>query len=91
MWLILLEVIREDLLGEPPNREIEFCIDLLLDNQPISIFLYHMDLSELNEFKEKLKDLSKKGFIRPSLSLWGALVLFVHKKDDTLKIYLDYR
>src|SRR5687767_5040852 len=47
--------------------------------------------AELKELKEKLKDLLDKGFIRPSISPWGALVLFVRKKDGTLRMCIDYK
>jgi len=47
--------------------------------------------AELKELKEQLKDLLDKGFIRPSISPWGAPVLFVRKKDGTLRMCIDYR
>ena len=56
----------EDLPGVPPEREIDFGIDLFLDTQPISIPPYRMDPAELNELKVQLKDLLDKGFIRSS-------------------------
>ena len=71
----------KDLSRVPPEREIDFEIDLLPDTQPISIPPYKMALEELKELKEQLKDLLDKGFIRPSISPWGAPVLFVRKKD----------
>ena len=46
---------------------------------------------ELQEFKVQMWELLGKGFIRPSTSLWGALVLFVKKKDKTLRLCIDYR
>ena len=46
--------------------------------------------AELKELKEQLKDLLDKGFIRPSISPWGAPVLFVRKKDGSLRMYIDY-
>ena len=46
---------------------------------------------DLEEFKEKLKELLDKGFIRPSISPWGAPVLFVRKKDGSLRMCIDYR
>ncbi|KAH0671258.1 hypothetical protein KY285_025475 [Solanum tuberosum] len=69
------KVFREDLPGVPPEREIDFGIDLLPDTQPISIPPYRMAPAELKELKEQLKDLLDKGFIRPSISPWGAPVL----------------
>ncbi|XP_070049519.1 uncharacterized protein [Nicotiana tomentosiformis] len=77
--------------GIPAEREIDFAIDLLPDAQPISIPPYRMAPTELRELKEQLKDLLDKGFIRPSTSLWGAPVLFVRKKDGSLRMCIDYR
>ena len=86
-----IDVFPEELLGIPPEREIEFGIDLLPDTQPISISPYRMAPAELKELKEQLKDLLEKGFIRPSISPWGAPVLFVRKKDGSLRMCIDYR
>lgn len=70
--------------GGPPNREIEFGIDLLSDIQPIFIPPYRMALAELKDLKEQLKYLLDKVLIGPIISLWGAPVLFVRKKDGSL-------
>lgn len=86
-----LEVFPDELPGIPPDREIDFGIDVLPDTQPISILLYRMAPAELRELKEQLKDLLENGFIRPSVSPWGAPVLFVRKKDGSLRICIDYR
>ncbi|KAF3680585.1 hypothetical protein FXO38_02229 [Capsicum annuum] len=86
-----LNVFSEVLLGVPPNREIEFRIDLLPDTQPISILPYRMAPAKLKKLKEQLKDLLDKGFIRPSVSPWGAPILFVQKKDGSFRICIDYR
>lgn len=85
------EVFPEDLPGVPPDREIDFGIDVLPYTQPISIPPYRMAPAELRELKEQLKDLLDKGFIRPSVSPWGAPVLFVRKKDGSLRMCIDYR
>nr|XP_016440855.1 PREDICTED: uncharacterized protein LOC107766570 [Nicotiana tabacum] len=85
------EVFPEDLPGVPPHMEIDFGIDLLPCTKPISIPPYRMAPAELKELKVQLKDLLDKGFIRPSVSPWGALVLFVRKKDVTLRMCIDYR
>ena len=77
--------------GLPPHREIEFCIDVVSDTAPISMPPYRMALAELKELKEQLQELLDKGFIRPSTSPWGAPVLFVKKKDGTLRLCIDYR
>ncbi|WMV50116.1 hypothetical protein MTR67_043501 [Solanum verrucosum] len=84
-------VFPNDLPGVPPKREIEFGIDLLPDNQPNSIPPYRMAPAELKELKEQLMDLLEKSFIRPSQSPWGAPVLFVKKKDGSLRMCIDYR
>ena len=86
-----LEVVPDDLSGVPPDREIEFGIDLLLDTCPISIPPYRMAPVELRELKKQLKDLLDKEFIRPSISPWGVPVLFVHKKDGSLWMCINYR
>ncbi|XP_075108932.1 uncharacterized protein LOC142180763 [Nicotiana tabacum] len=85
------EVFPEDLPGIPPDREIDFGIDLLPGTKPISILPYKMAPAELKELKVQLKDLLDKGFIRPSVSPWGAPVLFVRKKDVSLRMCIDYR
>jgi len=85
------EVFPDDLLKIPPEREIDFGIDLLPDTQPISIPPYRMSPTELKELKAQLKDLLDKGFIQPSISPWGAPALFVKKKDGSLHMCIDYR
>ena len=57
---------------------------------PISIPPYRMALLELQELKKQLQELLDKGLIRPSVSPWGAPVLFVKKKDETLRLCIDY-
>ena len=96
LWEILvvkdfLDVFHEELPGLPPDRKIEFGIDVPPKTQPISIPPYHMALLELKELKSQLQDLLDKGFIRPSTSSWGAPVLFVKKKDGSLRLCIDYR
>ena len=73
------EVFPTDLPSLPPDRDIDFCINVEPGTQPISIPPYRIAPAELKELKEQLQDLLSKGFIRPSV--WGALVLFVKKKD----------
>ncbi|KAH0633476.1 hypothetical protein KY284_036262 [Solanum tuberosum] len=85
------KVFPDDLPDIPPKWEIDFGIDLLPDTQPISIPPYRMAPAELNELNEQLKDLLDKGFIQPSISPWGALVLFVRNKDGSLRMCIDYR
>ena len=85
-----LDVFPSDFLSVPPDRDIDFTIDLESGTNPISIPPYRMDPAELKELKEQLQDLLSKGFIRPSVSPWGAPVLFVKKKDGTMEMCIDY-
>ena len=86
-----LEVFPEDLPGLPPNREIEFVIELVLGTSPISKAPYRMVPTELKELKTQLQELLDKKFIRPSHSPWGAPILFLKKKDGTMRMWIDYR
>ena len=72
----------------PPQRDIEFAIDVVPGATPTSFTPYKMALMELKELKLQLQELLKKGFIRPSVSLWGAPVFFVKKKDGTLRLWI---
>ncbi len=74
------EVFPEDIPGLPPPREMEFAIDLVPGTGPISIAPYRMSPLELFELKKQLEELLEKGFVRPSVSPWGAPVLLVKKK-----------
>ena len=85
------DVFPEELPELPPQREIDFGIELIPGTQPISKAPYRMAPTELKELKLQLDELLQKGFIRPSVSPWGALVLFVKKKDGTLRLCIDYR
>ncbi|KAH0660902.1 hypothetical protein KY289_029650 [Solanum tuberosum] len=85
------DVFPTDLPGLPPDRDIDFAIDLEPDTRPISIPPYRMAPAELRELSAQLEDLLGKGFIRPSVSPWGAPVLFVKKKDGTMRMCIDYR
>ena len=71
------DVFPEELPGMPPNQEIEFVIDLVPETAPIYKRPYRMDVNQLAELKEHLQELLDKGYIRPSASPWGALVIFV--------------
>ncbi|KAL5797318.1 hypothetical protein ACOSQ2_002138 [Xanthoceras sorbifolium] len=86
-----IDVFPEELPGLPPQREVEFVIDVVPGTSPVSIAPYRMAPSELKELKIQLQELLDKGFIRPSVSPWGALVLFVKKKDGSLRLCIDYR
>ena len=85
------DVFPDDITGLPPDREVEFTIDLIPETDPISIPPYRMALAELRELKAQLEELLSKGFIRRSISPWGAPVLFVKKKDGSLRLCIDYR
>ena len=85
------KVFPNELLEVNPKREIDFCIYLLQDANPISIPPYWMVPAELKELKAQLKDLLDKGFIRPSISTWVAPVLFLKKKDMSLRMCIDHR
>ncbi|GJT68583.1 putative reverse transcriptase domain-containing protein [Tanacetum coccineum] len=85
------EVFLEDLPGLPPTRQVEFQIDLVPGAAPVARAPYRLAPSEMKELSEQLKELSDKGFIRPSSSPWGAPVLFVKKKDGSFRMCIDYR
>ncbi|GJY33009.1 putative reverse transcriptase domain-containing protein [Tanacetum coccineum] len=85
------DVFPEDLPGLPPTRQVEFQIDLIPGAAPVARAPYRLAPSEMKELSEQLKELSDKGFIRPSSSPWGAPVLFVKKKDGSFRMCIDYR
>ncbi|GKE34377.1 putative reverse transcriptase domain-containing protein [Tanacetum coccineum] len=85
------EVFPEDLLGLPPTRQVEFQIDLVPGAAPVARALYRLAPTELQELSTQLQKLSEKGFIRTSSSPWGALILFVKKKDISFRMCIDYR
>jgi hypothetical protein len=84
-------VFLEKVHGLPPKRDIDFSIDLVPEAIPASKVPYRMITPELVELKAKLKETMDKGYIRPSVSLWGAPTLFVKKKDGTLQLHIDYQ
>jgi hypothetical protein len=77
------DVFLEELPGIPPDREIEFVIELVPSTAPIFKRPYRMAANQLAELKEQLQELLDRGYIRPSASPWGAPVIFVLKKDGT--------
>nr|GFA06103.1 putative reverse transcriptase domain-containing protein [Tanacetum cinerariifolium] len=81
----------DELPGIPPVREVEFSIELIPGAEPISNAPYRMAPIELKELKDQLKELLERGFIRPSVSPWGEPVLFVKKKDGSIRLCIDYR
>jgi hypothetical protein len=86
-----LDVFPEDLPRLPPKRDVEFVIELKPSTTPISRRSYRMPPNELAKLKAQLQDLLQKGFIRPSSSLWGCPAILVKKKDQTLRMCVDYR
>ncbi|KAK1629861.1 hypothetical protein QYE76_004176 [Lolium multiflorum] len=85
------DVFPAELPGMPPDREIEFTIDLIPGTAPIAKAPYKMGPKELKELKEQLDDLEQKGFIQESVSPWGSPVIFVDKRDGGRRMCGDYR
>ena len=85
-----LNMFPKDLSRFPPDKELEFGIDLLPGLAPISIPPYRMVLVEFKELKTRLQNLVEKGFIRLSVSPWRASMLFVKKKDGIMRLCIDY-
>jgi hypothetical protein len=85
------DVLPEELPGMPPERKVEFAIELIPGTTPISRRAYRVSGPELVELKKQIDELSEKGYIRPSTSPWAAPVLFVEKKDGTKRMCIDYR
>jgi hypothetical protein len=85
------DVFPEDLPDMPPDRDVEFVIELQPDMAPISRQPYKMTLKELVELKVQLNELLDKGYICLISSPWGCPALFVKKKDQSLRLCVDYR
>jgi hypothetical protein len=85
------DVFPEKLPGMPPDRDVEFMIDLLPCTGPIAKRPYRMLVNELEELKKQLKELSDNGYIRPSASPWGSPILFMKKKDGSMRMCIDYQ
>jgi hypothetical protein len=85
------DVFPEELPGMPLERELEFTIDLKPGTEPIARTPYQMSTPELQELKMQLKELLDLGLIRPSVSPWGAPVIFIRKKDGLWRLCIDYR
>jgi len=82
------EKLPEDL---PPRRRVDHAIEVLPRVAPPAKAPYRMSHEELKELKVQLKELFAKGYIKPNKSPYGAPVLFIHKKDGTLRMCVDYR
>ncbi|XP_050896304.1 uncharacterized protein LOC127103052 [Lathyrus oleraceus] len=85
------EVFPDEIPSAPPEREVEFTIDLVPGTRPIFMAPYRMSTSELAELKSQLEDLLERKFVRPTVSPWGAPVLLVKKKDGSMRLCIDYR
>ena len=81
----------EELPWLPPDRDNKFAIDLVPSTAPIAKRTYRMSVEELVELKKQLKELLDKEYIQPSASPWGSPVLFVKKKDRSMRMCIDYR
>jgi hypothetical protein len=84
------DVFSKELLGMPPDRDIEFVIELKPGTAPIYKTPYRMATPELADLKQHIKELLDKGFIHPISSPWGALMIFVPKNNGTQRLCVDY-
>ncbi len=85
---VMPDELPEDL---PPRRHVDHAIEVMPGVEPPTKAPYRMSHEELEELKFQLEELLAKGYIKPSKSPYGAPVLFVHKKDETLRMCVDYR
>ena len=81
----------DELLRLPPHRDVDIVIELHPSTSPISMTPHRMAPIELQELKVQLQELLNKGFIIPSISPWGAPILFSKKKDKTLRLSINYQ
>ncbi|GJV97660.1 putative reverse transcriptase domain-containing protein [Tanacetum coccineum] len=86
-----VKVFPDDLKGLPPQRQVEFRIELIPGATLVAKSPHRLAPSEMQEFSKQLKELQDKGFIRPSHSPWGAFMLFVKKKDGSMRMCINYR
>ena len=84
-------IFPKELPGLPPDREIEFCIDLIPRAQPVSMPPYRTTRAELTKLRKQFDELLEKGIIRSNTSPWGAPVLFAKKVVSSLRLCVDYR
>ena len=84
------DVFPEELPGVPLEREVDLSIEFVQGTTSISRTPYRMTPTKLKELKNQLHELLDKGFILPSVSPWGAPILFVKKKYSNLRMYIDY-
>ena len=86
-----VDVFPDELPGLPPQRVVDFDIELRPGISPICMTPHRIGPVELQELRVQLQELPDKGFIIPSTSPWGAPVLFAKKKEMTLRLCIDYR
>ena len=86
-----MDVFLENVLRLPLKWDIDFTIDLMPGETPISRAPYRMILHELTELKMQLQELLDKGYIHPNVSHWGAPILFMKNKYGTMWMCMDYR
>lgn len=86
-----MDIFPEKVSGLPPTREVEFVVDLLPGASLIAMPSYRMSPAELDELETRLDELLELKFIQNSVSPWGAPILFAKKKDETMRLYIDYR
>jgi hypothetical protein len=84
------DVFRE-ILGLPPKRDIDFSIIIILEETPVSKTPHRMNTPELKKLQIQLEEILKKGHICPSVSPWAAPILFMKKKDGTLRLFINFR
>jgi hypothetical protein len=85
------DVFLNELPGLPLERELDFTIEIKPGAKPISKTLYRMTTLELCELQMQLKELLDLGLIRPNVSPWGTPVIFVKKKNGSLRLCIEYR
>ncbi|KAI3723628.1 hypothetical protein L2E82_35379 [Cichorium intybus] len=85
------DVFPDELPGLPPDRLVEFTIELISGAAPVARAPYRLAPSEMVELRKQLEELLDRGFIRLSTSPWGAPILFVKKKDGSMRMCIDYR
>lgn len=86
-----LEVLQKDIYNLSPEWEVKFSIDLVPDTRLISMascIIYEVELSEI---KKQLYEHLEKHSVRPNVSLWGVTKLLAKKKDETMRLCVDYR
>ena len=81
----------DDISDLPHEREVDFFIELVPGISMVSLAPYRMSTLDLSELKKQLEVLLENKFVRPSVSLWGAPVLLVKKKDGSMRLCMDYR